>query len=60
MQIRARDYGTGIKNLDHVLSGAYQSRTGLGKGILGVKRLAQNFQIKTGPTGTDVRVEVSW
>lgn len=60
MQIRARDYGTGIKNLDHILSGAYQSRTGLGKGILGVKRLAQSFQIKTGPTGTDVRVEVTW
>ncbi len=60
MYIRARDTGNGIKNLDQILGGAYQSRTGLGKGILGVKRLSHNFQIKSGPSGTDVRAEVSW
>jgi serine/threonine-protein kinase RsbT len=60
MHIRARDSGTGIKNIDEVLSGAYQSKTGLGKGILGVKKLAHVFQIKTGPTGTEIRAEVAW
>jgi serine/threonine-protein kinase RsbT len=60
VQIRAQDSGNGIVKLDEILRGAYQSRTGLGKGILGVKRLAQSFDINTGPTGTDVRADVLW
>ncbi|NUP08204.1 MAG: ATP-binding protein [Polyangiaceae bacterium] len=58
--IRAKDTGGGIKNLDQILAGAYQSRTGLGKGILGVKRLSDDFQIKSGPSGTDIRAELGW
>lgn len=60
MSIRAKDTGSGIKNLDEILAGAYQSRTGLGKGILGVKRLADQFEIKSGPFGTDIRADVTW
>ena len=60
VQIRAQDSGNGIKNIDEILRGAYQSRTGLGKGILGVKKLAQAFQIKTGASGTEVRADVVW
>src|SRR5262245_39587062 len=56
--IRASDRGRGIANLDVVLSGHYQSRTGLGRGLVGTKRLADDFDIKTGPTGTLVVAEI--
>ncbi len=59
IQIRALDSGPGIANLDDVLSGNYRSRTGLGAGIRGVKRLADRFDIQTGPNGTRVEVEIS-
>ena len=60
VQIRAQDSGPGIARIDDILRGAYESRTGLGKGILGVKRLAQSFNISTCPTGTEVRAGVVW
>jgi serine/threonine-protein kinase RsbT len=56
--IRAVDRGTGIARIDDILAGRYQSRTGLGKGIIGSKRLADRFDIQTGPTGTRVEVEI--
>lgn len=56
--IRAADSGPGIPNLDLVLSGRYQSKTGLGRGLLGTKRLADNFGVATGDRGTTVVVEV--
>ncbi len=56
--IRARDRGRGIPNLDEIMSGRYRSATGLGLGLLGTKRLAESFSIKTGPTGTQVDVQV--
>lgn len=57
--VRASDNGPGIPNLAHIMSGQYRSRTGLGKGLLGTKRLADRFDISTGPTGTTVEVEVA-
>jgi serine/threonine-protein kinase RsbT len=56
--VTAVDNGPGIPNLDHIMGGRYQSRTGLGKGLLGTKRLADRFQITTGSTGTSVVAEV--
>lgn len=56
--IRAVDSGPGIPNLEHVLSGNYQSKTGLGRGLTGTRRLATAFDIKTGPSGTTVMVEI--
>jgi len=56
--IRAVDRGTGITRIDEILAGRYQSRTGLGKGIIGSKRLADRFDIQTGPTGTRIEAEV--
>lgn len=53
----ARDEGPGIGNLDEIFSGNYRSRTGLGKGLLGVKRLANEFDITTGPSGTRIYTE---
>ncbi|MEW5853525.1 MAG: ATP-binding protein [Myxococcota bacterium] len=54
----AEDRGPGISNLPEILAGKYRSRTGLGQGILGCKRLASRFDIRTGPTGTRIEAEV--
>ena len=53
--IRIRDRGPGIKNLKTILEGRYQSTTGMGLGIIGVRRLMDGFQIDSGPgAGTTV------
>lgn len=57
--VTAVDNGPGIPNINHILSGQYQSRTGLGKGLLGTKRLADRFQISTGAQGTSVTAEIA-
>lgn len=56
--LRAADSGPGIPNLEHVLSGRYKSKTGLGRGLLGTKRLADHFDVATGASGTLVVAEV--
>lgn len=56
--ILAMDGGPGIKNLEEVLSGRYKSKTGMGRGLIGVKRLAERFKINPGPPGTRIEVEV--
>ena len=49
------DQGGGISSLETVMSGSYQSSTGMGMGILGTKRLMDEFSIETGRMGTSVR-----
>lgn len=56
--VRAVDRGTGISNLDEILAGRYRSRTGLGAGLLGTKRLVDRFTIDTGPGGTRIEIGV--
>jgi serine/threonine-protein kinase RsbT len=56
--VRATDSGPGIPHLNVVLSGHYQSKTGLGKGLWGTKRLADHFDVSTGPGGTRIVAEV--
>ena len=57
--VRAIDRGPGIPNLEEVFSGRYRSKTGLGKGLLGTKRLADKFDISSSITGTQVTAEVA-
>lgn len=57
--VRAEDQGSGIRNLDEIMSGRYKSRTGMGKGLLGTKRLADHFEIETNSRGTRVVAEVN-
>jgi signal transduction histidine kinase/CheY-like chemotaxis protein len=52
--VRVTDAGRGIPDLARVLSGAYVSRTGLGLGILGSKRLMDAFDVESGVRGTVV------
>jgi serine/threonine-protein kinase RsbT len=56
--IRAADNGPGIPNLQEILSGRYRSKTGLGKGLIGTKRLADRFDVSTGAAGTVVVAEI--
>ncbi|MFO0588007.1 MAG: ATP-binding protein [Polyangiaceae bacterium] len=58
MTIVATDRGGGIPFLDDVLAGRYRSKTGMGRGILGVQRLSDKFNISTSSLGTKVEVEV--
>lgn len=55
--ILAEDHGPGIPHLEQVLAGQYRSKTGLGRGLLGVKRLMQQFRVKTGAKGTRIEAE---
>ncbi len=58
VHVEAHDQGPGISNLEDILAGKYKSRSGLGLGILGTKRLADAFAIQSSPDGTHVKVEV--
>lgn len=55
--IRVSDRGPGIRDLSAILGGEYQSSTGMGLGILGARRLADDFGIESTPgAGTTVRI----
>src|SRR5690606_30430252 len=54
--VRATDRGTGIPNLDEIMSGNYRSKTGLGRGLLGTKQVVDDFTIETGANGTRIEV----
>jgi len=45
--ISVRDRGRGIPNLDEILAGKYVSKTGMGLGIIGAKRLLDHFHIES-------------
>jgi len=48
IEIIATDQGPGIPDLKLVLSGSYKSKTGMGKGLLGARRLVDFFEVDTG------------
>lgn len=50
------DRGPGIAEIDAVLNGTYRSKTGMGAGIRGVKRLLDRVEIETSPAGTTVKL----
>lgn len=54
IEIIATDKGSGIPHIDHVLSGGYKSKTGMGVGLLGTKRLMDDFEVDSGPAGTKI------
>src|SRR3984957_10664235 len=56
LQVTISDSGPGILNLDEILEGRYRSSTGLGMGIVGTKRLMDEFEIAAEPSGTTVRM----
>ncbi|HET7231864.1 MAG TPA: ATP-binding protein [Longimicrobium sp.] len=53
---RVSDRGPGIERLDEVLGGGYVSRTGMGMGLVGTRRLMDAFQVDSSPEGTTVEL----
>jgi signal transduction histidine kinase/DNA-binding response OmpR family regulator len=47
--VKIKDSGQGVSNLEDILEGRYQSQTGMGLGILGARRLMDQFQIESAP-----------
>jgi signal transduction histidine kinase len=56
LSITFADRGPGIADVTHVLSGAYRSTSGMGVGILSARRLMDQFDIASGPSGTRITV----
>jgi signal transduction histidine kinase/CheY-like chemotaxis protein len=56
LEVTVSDSGPGIANLDEILEGRYKSETGLGMGLIGTRRLMDDFHIETSPNGTTVRM----
>jgi signal transduction histidine kinase/CheY-like chemotaxis protein len=52
--IRVHERGPGIKDLQVILSGRYESPSGMGLGILGAKRLMDRFEIDSSEAGSTV------
>jgi signal transduction histidine kinase/DNA-binding response OmpR family regulator len=52
--IRVTDKGPGIPHLDEVLEGRYRSKTGMGMGLVGARRLMDQCEVRTGTGGTEV------
>ena len=45
--VKVADSGPGIRDLSAILEGRYQSQTGMGLGIIGARRLMDQFQIES-------------
>ena len=57
LTIAVTDNGPGIAEVEDVLSGRYRSKTGMGIGITGTRRLMDHFQIESSRGGTIVTVK---
>ena len=56
--IEVKDEGPGIANLTAILQGEYHSKTGMGLGIVGTRRLMDQFEINSAPgQGTTARLK---
>ncbi len=54
LRIVVQDQGPGIPHLAAIWDGTYRSTTGMGLGLPGAKRLADEFDLVSGPEGTRV------
>ena len=54
MRIEVIDFGPGIAQIDGIFGGTYESRTGMGLGLTGARRLMDALHVSTAPGGTQV------
>lgn len=55
LQVVICDQGPGIANIEEILGGRYRSKTGMGRGIIGTRKLVDLFSIESGEgQGTSV------
>lgn len=59
IEIIAQDEGPGIADVEKALTDGFSTSNGLGAGLPGVRRLMDEFEIKTGNFGTTIRA-VKW
>jgi len=60
LKITVIDNGSGIPDINHAMSGGYSTSKGLGKGLIGTKKLMDEFSIQSEVgKGTEV-VIVKW
>lgn len=60
LEMVCEDAGPGISNVEEILSGNFESKTGLGKGIAGSQRLMDEFRIQS-VQGRGTRIEaIKW
>lgn len=60
VEVIAEDQGPGIRNLDQALTEHFSSGNGLGLGLPSVKRIMDEFDIRTAP-GTGTRITaIKW
>lgn len=59
VEVTFSDRGPGISDVTRALQDGYSTRGGLGLGLGGARRLCKDFEIRSGPEGTVVKV-VSW
>jgi len=52
--VRVSDQGPGIADVQAILDGRYVSTTGMGRGLIGAKRLMDRLDIDSTPAGTTV------
>ncbi|HVQ12991.1 MAG TPA: ATP-binding protein, partial [Vicinamibacterales bacterium] len=57
LMIRVSDKGPGIARLEDVLSGRYRSRSGMGLGIIGTRRLMDQFDVQSTSKGTTITLK---
>jgi signal transduction histidine kinase/CheY-like chemotaxis protein len=48
-EVRVSDSGPGIADLKKIFAGTYRSKTGMGMGIIGAKRLMDEFDVESSP-----------
>ncbi len=53
-EVLVTDKGKGIPRLEQVLEGRYRSDTGMGMGIIGTRKLMDEFRIESSNKGTEV------
>ena len=49
LTVKVSDTGPGIRDLTTILEGRYQSTTGMGLGVLGARRLMDQFEVDSSP-----------
>ncbi len=54
LRVIVQDAGSGIPHLASIWDGTYRSSTGMGLGLLGAKRLSDEFDVHSTPEGTRV------
>jgi serine/threonine-protein kinase RsbT len=52
------DQGPGIADIDLAMNDGYSTGGGLGAGLPGTRRLVDEFDIRSDPSGTQVRVQI--